>query len=131
MNRWKFRRISGRSSGGTVDITAVAAKIAKTTDSKAALNHSTLNRSNTQQHSTAGEVQPDMNIATYIKKEFDKKFGPKWHCIPGRELGSYITRNREGKDRFQETAGIRYRPENGKPKTLRYPAVRKLAKQKI
>ena len=26
-----------------------------------------------------------------IKKEFDKKYGPTWHCIVGRNFGSYVT----------------------------------------
>ncbi|XP_016057034.1 PREDICTED: dynein light chain 1, cytoplasmic-like [Miniopterus natalensis] len=25
------------------------------------------------------------------KKEFDKKYNPTWHCIMGRNLGSYVT----------------------------------------
>jgi len=27
-----------------------------------------------------------------IKKEFDKKYGPTWHVIVGRNFGSYVTR---------------------------------------
>ena len=27
----------------------------------------------------------------YIKKEFDKKYNPTWHCIVGRNFGSYVT----------------------------------------
>jgi hypothetical protein len=26
-----------------------------------------------------------------IKKEFDKKYGPTWHCVVGRNFGSYVT----------------------------------------
>ncbi|KAJ9699623.1 hypothetical protein PVL29_005474 [Vitis rotundifolia] len=33
----------------------------------------------------------EKNIAEYIKKEFDKKHGPTWHCIVGRNFGSYVT----------------------------------------
>ncbi len=33
----------------------------------------------------------ERDIAAYIKKEFDKKFNPTWHCIVGRSFGSYIT----------------------------------------
>ena len=33
----------------------------------------------------------ERDIAAYIKKEFDKKFSPTWHCIVGRSFGSYIT----------------------------------------
>jgi dynein light chain LC8-type len=35
------------------------------------------------------EVEKD--IASYIKKEFDKKHGPTWHCAVGRNLGSFVT----------------------------------------
>merc|ERR1712032_970683 len=35
------------------------------------------------------EMQKD--IAAYIKKEFDKKYNPTWHCIVGRNFGSYVT----------------------------------------
>ena len=30
-------------------------------------------------------IQKD--IAAHIKKEFDKDFGPTWHCIVGRRYG--------------------------------------------
>lgn len=33
----------------------------------------------------------EKDIAAYIKKEFDKKFTPTWHCIVGRNFGSYVT----------------------------------------
>ncbi|KAA3455650.1 dynein light chain 1, cytoplasmic [Gossypium australe] len=33
----------------------------------------------------------EKDVAEYIKKEFDKKQGPTWHCIVGRNLGSYVT----------------------------------------
>ena len=33
----------------------------------------------------------EMDIAAYIKKEFDKKYNPTWHCIVGRNFGSYVT----------------------------------------
>lgn len=31
------------------------------------------------------------DIAAYIKKDFDKKYNPTWHCIVGRNFGSYVT----------------------------------------
>ena len=34
---------------------------------------------------------PCQDIAAYIKKEFDKKYNPTWHCIVGRNFGSYVT----------------------------------------
>ncbi|KAK8960655.1 hypothetical protein KSP40_PGU004406 [Platanthera guangdongensis] len=33
----------------------------------------------------------EKDIAEYIKKEFDKNHGPTWHCIVGRNFGSYVT----------------------------------------
>lgn len=31
------------------------------------------------------------DIAAHIKKEFDKKYNPTWHCVVGRNFGSYVT----------------------------------------
>jgi len=33
----------------------------------------------------------EKDIAAFIKKEFDKKYTPTWHCIVGRNFGSYVT----------------------------------------
>mmetsp|Transcript_5978 Transcript_5978/g.9730 ORF Transcript_5978/g.9730 Transcript_5978/m.9730 type:complete len:93 (-) Transcript_5978:160-438(-) len=33
----------------------------------------------------------EADIANYLKKEFDKKKGPFWHCIVGKNFGSYVT----------------------------------------
>lgn len=33
----------------------------------------------------------EKDIAAFIKKEFDKKYGVTWHCIVGRNFGSYVT----------------------------------------
>eukprot|EP00924_Labyrinthula_sp_SR-Ha-C_P008352 maker-scaffold_11-snap-gene-10.14-mRNA-1 protein AED:0.46 eAED:0.46 QI:0/0/0/1/1/1/2/0/93 len=33
----------------------------------------------------------EKDIAAHVKKEFDKKFHPSWHCIVGRNFGSYVT----------------------------------------
>ncbi|KAJ1730287.1 Dynein light chain [Coemansia biformis] len=35
------------------------------------------------------EVEKD--IAAYIKRECDKRFGSPWHVIVGRSFGSYVT----------------------------------------
>ncbi len=32
----------------------------------------------------------EKDIAAFIKKEFDKKYNPTWHCIVGRNFGSYV-----------------------------------------
>jgi len=33
----------------------------------------------------------EKDIAAYIKKEFDQKHHPAWHCVVGRNFGSYVT----------------------------------------
>ncbi|XP_057839991.1 uncharacterized protein LOC131049918 [Cryptomeria japonica] len=33
----------------------------------------------------------EKDVAAYIKKEFDKRHAPTWHCIVGRNFGSYVT----------------------------------------
>lgn len=32
-----------------------------------------------------------LQIAAFIKKEFDRKYSPTWHCVVGRNFGSYVT----------------------------------------
>jgi hypothetical protein len=34
----------------------------------------------------------EKDIAAYIKKEFDKKYNPTWHCIVGRNFGEHSIR---------------------------------------
>lgn len=33
----------------------------------------------------------EKDIAAFIKKQFDQKYNPTWHCIVGRSFGSYVT----------------------------------------
>lgn len=33
----------------------------------------------------------EKDIAQYIKKEFDQRHGNTWHCIVGRNFGSFVT----------------------------------------
>ncbi|BFZ57479.1 Dynein light chain [Savitreella phatthalungensis] len=33
----------------------------------------------------------EKDIASYVKQEFDKKYGSTWHVIVGRNFGSYVT----------------------------------------
>ena len=47
----------------------------------------------------------EKDIAAYIKKEFDKKYNPTWHCIVGRNFGSYVT---------HETRWVQIRREAGR-----------------
>jgi len=42
--------------------------------------------------STALSNNPvEKDQAKHIKKEFDQKYGPTWHCVVGRAFGSYVT----------------------------------------
>jgi len=33
----------------------------------------------------------EKDIAAYIKKEFDRKYGSTWHVVVGKNFGSYVT----------------------------------------
>uniref|UniRef100_A0A2K5M4X8 Dynein light chain n=1 Tax=Cercocebus atys TaxID=9531 RepID=A0A2K5M4X8_CERAT len=44
-----------------------------------------------QQDSELEKYNIEKDIAAHIKKEFDKKYNPTWHCIVGRNFGSYMT----------------------------------------
>ena len=33
----------------------------------------------------------EKEVASFIKKEFDRKYGPTWHCFVGRNFGSFVT----------------------------------------
>ena len=38
------------------------------------------------------EAHPiEKDIAAFCKREFDKKFGPTWHVVVGKNFGSYVT----------------------------------------
>jgi dynein light chain LC8-type len=39
----------------------------------------------------------EKDIAAQIKKEFDRKHGPTWHVVVGKNFGSYVT---HGKSSF-------------------------------
>lgn len=35
----------------------------------------------------------EKDIASYIKKEFDQRYGPTWHCIVGRNFGRWVVKH--------------------------------------
>ncbi|XP_074581142.1 uncharacterized protein LOC141837672 [Curcuma longa] len=37
------------------------------------------------------DVTQSTEIAYFIKKEFDKAYGPGWQCIVGTDFGSFVT----------------------------------------
>jgi dynein light chain LC8-type len=45
----------------------------------------------------------EKDIAAHIKREFDKKYGTTWHCIVGRNFGSYVTHGK-----FENTFDLNY-----------------------
>ncbi len=39
----------------------------------------------------AMDISPvEKDVASCMKKEFDQKFGPTWHCIVGKHFGRYV-----------------------------------------
>ncbi|KAJ5893376.1 dynein light chain type 1 [Penicillium taxi] len=38
-----------------------------------------------------GKHHVEKDIAQYIKKEFDVRKGATWHCVVGRNFGSFVT----------------------------------------
>lgn len=37
------------------------------------------------------QFQVEKDIASFCKREFDKKYGPTWHVVVGKNFGSYVT----------------------------------------
>ncbi|CAF1563713.1 unnamed protein product, partial [Adineta ricciae] len=37
----------------------------------------------------------EKEVASHIKKEFDKRYNGTWHCIVGRSFGSFVTHERQ------------------------------------
>ncbi|XP_072172769.1 dynein light chain LC6, flagellar outer arm-like [Diadema setosum] len=33
----------------------------------------------------------EKDVASFIKKDFDEKYSPTWHCIVGKNFGSFVT----------------------------------------
>jgi dynein light chain LC8-type len=33
----------------------------------------------------------EKEVASHLKKEFDRKYAPTWHCFVGRNFGSFVT----------------------------------------
>jgi dynein light chain LC8-type len=42
-------------------------------------------------HKALQKFSIEKDIAQYIKFTFDKEFSTNWHCIVGRQFGSYIS----------------------------------------
>jgi dynein light chain LC8-type len=33
----------------------------------------------------------EKDMASFVKREFDRKYGPTWHVVVGKNFGSYVT----------------------------------------
>lgn len=42
----------------------------------------------------------EKDIAAQIKKEFDRRHGPTWHVVVGKNFGSYVTHGKHACRRF-------------------------------
>ncbi|KAM6340558.1 uncharacterized protein FN964_011848 isoform 1-T1 [Alca torda] len=75
---------------------AAPAKVAIMSDRKAVIKNADMSEE-MQQDAVECATQAlekyniEKDIAAHIKKEFDKKYNPTWHCIVGRNFGSYVT----------------------------------------
>ncbi|CAH8457319.1 unnamed protein product [Heterobilharzia americana] len=38
----------------------------------------------------------EFEMASYLKKEFDRKYKPNWQCIVGKSYGSFISHEENG-----------------------------------
>ena len=50
----------------------------------------------------------EKDIAAFMKKEFDKKYGSTWHCIVGRNFGSYVTHGKHDAEKEEKLAFVRW-----------------------
>ena len=57
----------------------------------------------------------EKDIATFVKKEFDKKHTPTWHCVVGRNFGERGEKERRGRGREGRPTGARPRVRLGGP----------------
>ncbi|XP_072207248.1 dynein light chain LC6, flagellar outer arm-like [Excalfactoria chinensis] len=37
------------------------------------------------------EHSPECSVAAHIKREFDRRYSPTWHCVVGRSFASCVT----------------------------------------
>ncbi|KAA0193979.1 Dynein light chain cytoplasmic [Fasciolopsis buskii] len=41
--------------------------------------------------SAMDKYQVEKDVAAFVKKEFDRKYSPTWHCVVGKSFGSRFT----------------------------------------
>ena len=51
----------------------------------------------------------EKDIAAQIKKEFDKRHGPTWHVVVGKNFGSYVTHGEHLLPRSRRPPAVRFR----------------------
>ncbi|KAI8441775.1 hypothetical protein MSG28_005464 [Choristoneura fumiferana] len=89
-------RISTRKPSSTESATQYRKPADKMCDRKAVIKNADMSEE-MQQDAVDCATQAlekfniEKDIAAFIKKEFDKKYNPTWHCIVGRNFGSYVT----------------------------------------
>ncbi|KAF7261725.1 hypothetical protein EG68_01074 [Paragonimus skrjabini miyazakii] len=59
----------------------------KSTDMEAQMQHDAIEMCLAAMH----EFDQERDIAAALKKEFDKKYFPTWHCFVGTQFGSYVS----------------------------------------
>lgn len=88
MNRSGGSSYSGGKSGGT-EKNKIEVKNADMDDDMQELAIDLAKQMLEDGDKTKKVVEKD--VAAFIKKEFDKNYDPTWHCIVGRNYGSYVT----------------------------------------
>ncbi|CAD8112971.1 unnamed protein product [Paramecium primaurelia] len=48
-----------------------------------------INDARTQARYAVEHFKVESQISNYIKKFFDEKYGPNWHCVVGKHFNSY------------------------------------------
>lgn len=43
--------------------------------------------------SAMDKYQVEKDVAAFVKKEFDRKYSPTWHCVVGKSFGRWVGRN--------------------------------------
>ena len=50
-----------------------------------------INEAKTQAKFAVENFKAEAKIAHHLKKHFDEKFGPNWHCVVGKHFNSYVS----------------------------------------
>lgn len=39
----------------------------------------------------SAEIKEEKDVSAFIKRKFDKKYGPTWHCIVGSDFKAFVS----------------------------------------